>query len=57
MLREPSINMTVHYGQGCSIVPDVFLEDLDVIRLAGIFRSDDPYTGTYQRKLLLLSER
>ena len=35
MLREPSINMTVHYGQGCSIVPDVFLEDLDVIRLAG----------------------
>lgn len=23
----------------------------------GIFRSDDPYTGTYQRKLLLLSER
>ena len=31
MLREPSINMTVHYGQGCSIVPDVFLEDLDVI--------------------------
>ena len=27
--------MTVHYGQGCSIVPDVFLEDLDVIRLAG----------------------
>ena len=37
MLREPSINMTVHYGQGCSIVPDVFLEDLDVIRLAGFF--------------------
>ena len=35
MNGKPSINMTVHYGQGCSIVPDVFLEDLDVIRLAG----------------------
>ena len=50
MLREPSINMTVYCagcisgGSGC-------------YQTGGIFRSDDPYTGTYQRKLLLLSER
>ena len=56
MLREPSINMTVHYGQGCSIVPDVS-GGSGCYQTGGIFRSDDPYTGTYQRKLLLLSER
>ena len=35
MLREPSVNMTAHYGRNCSIKPDVFLEDLDVFELAG----------------------
>ena len=35
MLREPVMNMTCHYEKSCSIVPDVFLDDLDVFRTAG----------------------
>ena len=35
MLREPEINMTAHCGRDCSIAPDVFLEDLDVVKIAG----------------------
>ena len=29
------MNMTCHYEKSCSIVPDVFLDDLDVFRTAG----------------------
>ncbi len=35
MLRDPSVNMTSHYGRDCSITPDVFLTDLEVFQLAG----------------------
>ena len=35
MLREPSVNMTAHYGRDCSITPDRFLDDLDVFEVAG----------------------
>ena len=57
MLREPSINMTVHYGQGCFYCAGCISGGSGCYQTGGIFRSDDPYTGTYQRKLLLLSER
>ena len=35
MLREPSVNMTSHYGKNCSIIPDVLLNDLEVFQVAG----------------------
>ena len=35
MLREPSVNMTAHYGKNCSIIPDVLLNDLEVFQVAG----------------------
>ena len=35
MLREPSVNMTDQMGKSCSIRPDVFLDDLQVIEAAG----------------------
>lgn len=35
MLREPSVNMTGHYGRACSIKADVQLEDLEVFTAAG----------------------
>lgn len=35
MLREPSVNMTAYYGEGCSVKPDRFLNDLDVFEAAG----------------------
>ena len=35
MLREPSVNMTDQMGKPCSIVPDVFLDDLQVFEAAG----------------------
>ena len=35
MLREPSVNMTDRMRKPCSIVPDVFLDDLQVFEAAG----------------------
>lgn len=35
MLKEPSMNMSGYYGTGCSIKPDVFLDDLQVFEAAG----------------------
>ena len=35
MLREPSVNMTDQMGKSCSIRPDVFLDDLQVLEAAG----------------------
>ena len=35
MLREPSVNMTDRMRKPCSIVPDVFLNDLQVFEAAG----------------------
>ena len=35
MLREPSVNMTDQMGKSCSILPDVFLDDLQVFEAAG----------------------
>ena len=35
MLREPSVNMTAHYGKNCSIVPHLIGEDFRVIHTPG----------------------
>lgn len=35
MLKEPSINMSGYYGSGCSVCPDVLLDDLQVFEAAG----------------------
>lgn len=35
MLKEPSMNMSSHYGTGCSIKPEELLDDLQVFEAAG----------------------
>lgn len=35
MLKEPSMNMSAYYGGGCSITPDILLDDLQVFEAAG----------------------
>lgn len=35
MLKEPSMNMSSYYGGGCSIKPDVLLDDFQVFEAAG----------------------
>ena len=35
MLKEPSMNMSSHYGTGCSIKPDELRDDLQVFEAAG----------------------
>lgn len=35
MLKEPSMNMSGHYGAGCSIKPDELFDDLQVFEAAG----------------------